>query len=107
VLKILIIGDRDASFPFRASGCEARHVEDSKEGRKALFEAAEKGEYGIIFVAESIAKDCMDLISQLSETKSLPVITIIPDSLEVKKGAAEERIRQMVKRAVGIELPEE
>ena len=103
MLKILIIGNEDLSIPFRAVGCEAKYVENPEEGKKILFESA-KQEYGIIFIAEFIAKECMDLISQISETRALPIVTIIPDTLE--KGVAEQRIRQMVKRAVGIELPE-
>ena len=107
MLRILVIGDDDVSFPFRASGCEAKQAKNPEEGRKALIEAIEgKEEYGIIFIAESIARDCMDVISQISEAKSLPIVTIIPEILKVERGAAEERIRQMVKRAVGIELPE-
>lgn len=104
MLKILIIGDRDLSLPFRATGCEAKYAKDPQEGRKILLDSKD-GEYGIIFIAESIAKECMDIISQISETRTLPVVTIVPEVLEVEKAAAEERIRQMVKKAVGIELP--
>ncbi|RLE15493.1 hypothetical protein DRJ04_00195 [Candidatus Aerophobetes bacterium] len=106
LLKILVIGDKDISLPFRASGCEAKHVEKPEEGRKMLLEAIEKDEYGIIFIVESMARGCMDIISQISETKALPIVTIIPEIVKVERGAAEERLQQMVKRAVGIELPE-
>jgi len=105
LLKILIIGNEDLSIPFRAVGCEAKYVESPEEGKKILFESV-KQEYGIIFIAESIAKDCMDLISQISETRALPIVTIIPDTLGKEKGIAEQRIQKIVKRAVGIELPE-
>jgi len=104
-LKILVIGDEDLSLPFRAAGCEAKIARDGKEGRKILLESIEEG-YGIIFIAESIATGCMDVISQVSETKNLPLISIIPDVIRGEVGAAEERMRQLVKRAVGIELPE-
>lgn len=103
--KILIIGDKDLSLPFRATGCEARQVKGPEEGRRVLLDSADN-EYGIIFIAESIAQGCMDIISQISETKTLPIVTIVPEVLEVEKAAAEERIRQIVKRAVGMEIPE-
>ena len=105
MLKILIIGNEDLSIPFRAVGCEAKYVKNPEEGKKILLESARQ-EYGVIFIAEFIAKECMNLISQISETRALPIVTIIPDTLEKEKGAAEQRIRQVVKRAVGIELPE-
>ncbi|MBE0477805.1 hypothetical protein IBX65_01630 [Candidatus Aerophobetes bacterium] len=105
MLKILIIGDEDLSLPFRATGCEARYVENSREGRKVLLDST-NGEYGIIFIAESIAVECMDIISKITESKPLPIITILPDVLKEEKAAAEERIREIVKRAMGIELPE-
>ena len=105
MLRILIIGDEDLSLPFRANGCEAKYVKNPQEAKKVLLESA-TDQYGIIFIAESIAKGCMDIISQTSEMKTLPIITIIPDLLREEKGAAEARIKQMVKRAVGIELPE-
>jgi len=105
MLKVLIISDEDVSLPFRANGCEARVVRDFKDARDILLNSVDKG-YGIVLIAESIARGCMDIIAQISETKSLPVITIIPDLTGKGAGAAEERIRQLIKRAVGIELPE-
>jgi len=105
LLKILVIGDEDLSLPFRAAGCEAKHVKDPKEGRKALLDSVDN-DYGIIFIAESIARECLDVISNISEIKTFPIITIIPDMLRLEIAAADERIKQLVRRAVGIELPD-
>lgn len=105
MLNILIIGDRDLSLPFRAAGCQARYVEDPEQGRQVLLDSVNE-DYGIIFIAESIATECMDVISQISETRTFPIVTIVPDITRIEEAAAEERIKQMVKRAVGIELPE-
>jgi vacuolar-type H+-ATPase subunit F/Vma7 len=105
VLKVLIIGDRDVSLPFRTMGIEANFAPSREEGRKILLEAIKK-DYGIIFLVESIAQECLDIIAEISETRSLPVITIIPDLTREVPRAAEERLRQLIRRAVGIELPE-
>lgn len=104
-MKVLIIGDRDISLPFRAAGIEANFAENVQEGRKILLEAIEK-DYGIIFLVESIAQGSLDIIDRISETRSLPIITIIPDFGREMPRAAEERLRQLIRRAVGIELPE-
>lgn len=105
MLKVLVIGNKDISLPFQANGCEARVAENSNEARNILLESIEK-EYGIIFIADSIARECMDIITQISETRALPIITIIPELTGEGVGAAEQRIRQLIKKAVGIELPE-
>lgn len=103
--RVLIISDKDVSLPFRAMGIETSLVQNAEEGKKALLEAVNKG-YGIIFLVESIARDLLNIIDQITENRNLPVITIIPGfGREVSK-AAEERLRQLIKKAVGIELPE-
>ena len=105
MFKVLVISDEDVSLPFRANGCEARIAESLDEARDILIKSVE-GEYGIIFIADSIARKCMDIITQVSEERALPIITIIPDLTGKGAGAAEDRLRQLIKRAVGIELPQ-
>jgi V/A-type H+-transporting ATPase subunit F len=105
VRKILAIGNQDFTLAFRAMGCTAHVVQSGEQGRDMLLTSLTQ-EYGIIFIAESIARLCMDDISQLSDTTSMPIVTILPDTFQEEKGAAETRIRQMVKRAVGIDLPD-
>ncbi len=105
MLKILVIGDEGVTLPFRAVGIEAVFADNFKVARQALFEAA-KREYGIIFIAESVAQGCLDLIREISESKALPIITIIPDLLLKEKGAAEQRLQELIRKAVGMELPE-
>lgn len=105
MLKILIIGDEDLSLPFRTVGCEAKYAKDAEASKKILLESTTgDGGYGIIFIAESIAAGCMDTIEQIAEHHTLPVITILPDVLKEEKTVADERIQEIVKRAMGIEL---
>ena len=101
----MVIGGRDFTLAFRAAGCQAQIVESGQQGRKALLNSLDKG-YGIIFVAESIADLCVQDIANLNNSSSVPIVTILPDTFREEKGAAETRIRQIVKRAVGIDLPD-
>lgn len=103
MLKVLVIGDEDVSLPFRAMGIQAAFASRPEQGRNILREAVEK-DYGIIFIGESVARGCMDIVREVSENRTLPVITIIPDFTPGVEEAAERRLRELIRRAVGLEL---
>jgi len=65
MLKVLIIAEKETSLPFRGTGVEAIIPSSQAEEAKILRNSF-RGDYGIIFVAESIAKRCLDVIEELS-----------------------------------------
>lgn len=104
-MKMAVLGDKETSLLFLSMGLDVLICPRSQEGRNMLQEAF-KRDYGIIFVAESIARECMDIIEGLSEKKAFPVVTIIPDFTRRFPQVAEARLRSLIRRAIGMELPE-
>jgi len=105
MLKMAVLGDKETSLLFLSMGLDVFICPRAEEGPTMLQEAFRK-DYGIIFVAESIARECMNLIEGLSERKAFPVVTIIPDSSQRFPQVAEARLRSLIRRAIGMELPD-
>ena len=103
MLRVAILGDKDTILPFKGSGIEAIFVEDPRKGGEKLKQLTIK-DYGIIFVAESVAQGCLDVIESISEKKSFPIITIVPDFREEIAEIAEKRLRKLIRKAVGMEI---
>jgi V/A-type H+-transporting ATPase subunit F len=105
MLKMAVLGDKETSLLFSSMGLDVLICPRPQEGRSMLQEAFRK-DYGIIFVAESIARECMDIIEGLSEKKTFPIVTIIPDFTGRFPQVAEARLRSLTRRAIGMELPD-
>jgi len=103
--KIALIADKQTSLPFLGVGIDAVICEESKRVRRIFQELFEQ-DYGIIFIAESLASKCLDIIEELSDKKPSLVITIVPDISKGVSGVAEQRLRNLIRKAVGMELPE-
>jgi V/A-type H+-transporting ATPase subunit F len=105
MLKIAFVGDKESSLPFRGVGIEAIICQEDEEA-KGILQKLSQGDYGIIFITESLSRGCLDVIEELNHKRELPVITIIPDFLKKSPGIAEKRLKNWIKQAVGMELPE-
>ena len=103
--KIALVADKHTSLPFLGVGINTVICEESKEVRR-IFQKLFEQDYGIIFIAESLASKCLDIIEELSDKKPSLVITIVPDISEGVSGVAEQRLRNLIRKAVGMELPE-
>jgi len=105
MLKMAILADRRTSHIFHPLGIEVITCSEQEDGAGLLKDAYNR-DYGIIFVAESIAQRCMDVIESLSGNKTSPVITIVPDSIGESPQVAEGRLKSLIRRAIGMELLE-
>ncbi len=105
MLKMAVLGDKETSLLFLSMGLDVLICPHPQEGRNMLQEAFKKN-YGIIFVAESIAREYMDIIEGLSEKKAFPIVTIIPDFTRRFPQVAEARLKSLTRKAIGMELPE-
>ena len=103
MLRVAILGDKDTILPFKGSGIEAILIGGPKGGGEKLKQLAAK-DYGIIFVSESVAQECLDVIENISEKKSFPIITIVPDFREGITEVAEKRLRKLIRKAVGMDI---
>ena len=104
--KITLIADKQTSLPFLGVGINTVICEESKEVRR-IFQSLFKQDHGIIFITESLASKCLDVIEELSDRNPSLIITIVPDFKEKALGTAEQMLKNLIKKAVGMELPEE
>lgn len=103
--KIAIIADKQTCLPFSGIGIDAVICQISEEVGRFLRKLSEEG-YEVIFVSESLAANCLEVIEEISEQKTSLTITIVPDFTREFSGVAEKRLRDLIKKAVGMELPE-
>ncbi len=103
--KIAIIADKQTSLPFSGIGMEAVICQTSEEAGRVLRKLPEEG-YKVILISESLAANCLEVIEEISEQKTSLTITIVPDFTREFSGVAEKRLRNLIKKAVGMELPE-
>ena len=106
MFKMVIIADRQTSLPFRGIGIDVIISEESEEVRRILQELFDEEKYGIIFLAQSLAMECLDLVEELSEKKTFPLITFVPDFTGEFSIVTEQRLKNLIRKAVGIELPD-
>lgn len=103
--KIAIIADKQTSLPFSGIGVDAVICQTSEEAGTVLQKMSREG-YEVIFVSESLAANCLEVIEEMSEQKTSLTITIVPDFTREFSGVAEKRLKNLIKKAVGMELPE-
>ena len=105
MMKMVVVADRQTSLPFLGVGIDIVVNQEIEKAKGAIGKLFEEEKHGIIFIAQSLAAECLDLIEELSEKKSFPIITVIPDSRGEVSGIAEQRLGNLIKKAVGMELP--
>jgi len=105
MLKMVIVADRQTSLPFIGMGIDAVINEELGEVKRILRKLFEEEKYGIILIVQSLAAKCLDLIEELSEKRPSPIISVVPDFTGEIYGVAEQRLKNLIRKAVGIELP--
>lgn len=100
--KVAIIGSMDSYMGFRALGVEVSDPVIEERNAVEILESLSPEEYTIVFIAENYAEQMMDEISKRNKDTTQSVI-IIPSG-HTTKGIAGERIRNLVRRAVGADV---
>ncbi|KXB03423.1 hypothetical protein AKJ47_02285 [candidate division MSBL1 archaeon SCGC-AAA261G05] len=104
-MEIASITDPTTAIGLRLAGVrEAHEVEDWREAEEIFEEMLGEREVGIIILTERLAQKMGEKVLELKEERGItPIIVEIPD----KEGALPERaeaVREIVKRAVGVEV---
>jgi len=100
-MKIAVLGDRDTALGFKLAGVhEVYSFEDTplemERLKNKLKELVERGDVGIILITERFAQRV-----ELPDV-TVPIILQVPDKSGSKFG--EEALREIVRRAIGVEL---
>lgn len=100
--KIAALGERESVMGFKALGFEAFPVTNDEECRQTLNRLAKNGEYAIIYITESMAKDCGADIAKYKDSL-IPAIILIPGR-EGSLGLGQSALKAAVERAVGADI---
>ena len=98
----LISDNIDTYTGMRLAGVEGVVVHEREELRRALEEAVEHKEYGIILLTEKFGKEFPDIIDHIRLERKLPLIVEIPDRHGT--GRAPDFITSYVNEAIGINI---
>lgn len=102
-MKIFLISDNiDTYTGMRLAGVEGVVVHEREELRRALEEAVEHKEYGIILLTEKFGKEFPDIIDDIRLNHRLPLLIEIPDRHGT--GRAPDFITSYVNEAIGLKL---
>ncbi|MCX8204222.1 MAG: V-type ATP synthase subunit F [Candidatus Nezhaarchaeota archaeon] len=102
-MKIVVVGDEDAVAGFKLAGVsDGRVVRTPSEAEEVLKELVRDEEVAVLMVTEEVASMADSLVRELY-LKPRPVIVKIPSrkGVEVKK---EDPIRELLRRAIGVEV---
>ena len=97
--KIAIIGNQDAFRGFQALGVEVFNPAGNAD---AILTGLDPQDYAVVFVGEDIAGEMPELIGERNRV-TVQAVIVIPSGRQ-RSGAAAERIRRLVRRAVGADI---
>ncbi|MFC1517708.1 V-type ATP synthase subunit F [Candidatus Margulisiibacteriota bacterium] len=100
--EIAIIGSTEVVKPFLVLGIDCRETQDPKKALEILEEIEREQKVGIVFIAESLAEECMEEI-EIIKLKALPAIFILPEYGSEKRLAL-KRLKKTMARAVGKQI---
>ncbi len=100
-MKIVVMGDPDTALGFKLAGAHEVYAFDDtplevQRANNKLKELVEREDVGIVLITETLAQRV-----ELPEVE-FPIILQIPDKSGSKFG--EEVLREIVRRAIGVEL---
>ena len=102
-MKMFLISDNiDTYTGMRLAGVEGVVVHEREELRRALEQAVENKENGIILLTEKFGKEFPDIIDDIRLNHRLPLLIEIPDRHGT--GRAPDFITYYVNEAIGLKL---
>ncbi len=99
--KIAVIGDKESILVFSAVGMDIYPAYEEEDVKKIIPKLIEEN-YAIIYITENIAIKAEKYLSKFEEN-SIPSIVSIP-SITGSMQYGEKRIKDMIQKAVGIEI---
>ncbi len=100
--KIVAVGEEELILGFRGIGAELINVDSSKELDDVLERLVSDTTISLIMITETIAKDCMEKITNFRD-RSSAIVLLIPAHTGSLNLSLEE-MRLDVEKAAGIDL---
>ena len=105
--KVLAIGGKDLCAGFQLAGLETRCAETSPEAARALWEAVESGQYGIVIINEVLTASFDDTTQALLMSGQLPVVVPVAGQMawqDIEAIPQDDYIARLVRQAIGYEM---
>ncbi len=99
--KIAVVGDKESIFGFSAIGIDIYPAYEEDDIKKVIPKLIEEN-YAIIYITENVSIKAEKYLSKLQTNKIPAIVTIPGNTGSLKYGEA--RIKDMVQKAVGIEI---
>ena len=96
--KVAVMGDKDSIYGFAALGMSIFPTEDAEQAKTILKNLA-AGDFGIIYITESLAAEISEEIEEY-RFESKPAIILIP-GINGNTGAGMADVNKSVEKAVG------
>ncbi len=99
--KIAVMGDKESIFGFSAIGMDIYPAYEEKDVKKIIPQLIEEN-YAIIYITENVSIKAEKYLEKLQKNKIPAIVTIPSNTGNIHQG--EKRIKDMVQKAVGIEI---
>ncbi len=109
-MKVAVIADKHTVQAFSLAGVKDSHVAADLADTGPMEEAFDRftgnGNFSILFLSEKTARAMAMKLKYFAELKTLyPLIITVPDVHGEEEG--EDRIKRLIRRAVGVDIQEE
>lgn len=99
--KIAVVGDKESIFGFSAIGMDIYPAYEEDEIKNLIPKLIEEN-YAIIYITENVSIKAKKYLEKLQKNKVPAIVTIPSNTGNLQYG--ENRIKDMVQKAVGIEI---
>lgn len=99
--KIAVIGDKESILGFSAIGMDIYPAYEEEDVKKILPKLIEEN-YAIIYITENVSIKSEKYLEKIKKEKIPAIVTIPSNTGNLKYG--QNRIKEMVQKAVGIEI---
>lgn len=100
--QVIIIGAHAEILPFKAVGVTLRPVETVDDARAELRKIAVSVDEGLVLIPEELAAPCRGEMTEIRRHPGLAALAL--PSTHSRPGQQREYIRDMVRRAIGVDL---
>lgn len=99
--KIAVIGDKESILGFSAIGMDIYPAYEEEDVKNILPKLIEEN-YAIIYITENVSIKSEKYLEKIKKEKIPAIVTIPSNTGNLKYG--QNRIKEMVQKAVGIEI---
>lgn len=99
--KIAVVGDKESILGFSAIGMDMYPAYEEEDIKKVIPQLIEE-DYAIIYITENVSIKAEKYLTKIQKNKIPAIITIPSNTGSMQWG--EKRIKDMVQKAVGIEI---